>query len=46
MRRNTQLLVALEQLIRAKGGRQELDYLHGFDALGRLRKAVVKMEEA
>jgi hypothetical protein len=36
---------ALVQLVRAKGGRQELDYLRGFDGLGRLRQAVVKMAE-
>jgi hypothetical protein len=36
---------ALVRLIRAKGGRQELDYLKGFDGLGRLRKAVVRMAE-
>jgi len=34
---------ALVRLVRAKGGRQELDYLHGFDGLSRLRKAVVKI---
>ncbi|MDC0936591.1 hypothetical protein OAS39_09905 [Pirellulales bacterium] len=34
---------ALAQLVRAKGGRRELDYLQGFDGLGRLRKAVAKM---
>ncbi len=31
---------ALVQLVRAKGGRQELDYLHRFDHLDRLRQAV------
>jgi hypothetical protein len=36
---------ALVRLVRAKGGRQELDFLRGFDGLGRLRKAVVKMAE-
>ena len=36
---------ALVRLIRAKGGRQELDYLQGFDGLQRLRKGVVKMSE-
>ncbi len=36
---------ALVRLVRAKGGRQELDYLRGFDGLGRLRQAVVKMAE-
>jgi hypothetical protein len=36
---------ALVQLVRAKGNRQELDYLQGFDGLGRLRKAVVKMAQ-
>ena len=34
---------ALVRLVRAKGGRQELDYLHGFDGLSRLRKAVVRI---
>lgn len=34
---------ALVRLVRAKGGRQELDYLHGFNGLDHLRKAVVKM---
>ncbi len=34
---------ALVRLIRAKGGRQELDFLRGFDSHGRLRKAIVKM---
>jgi len=34
---------ALVRLVRAKGGRQELEYLRGFDGLGRLRSAVVKM---
>ncbi|TWU21934.1 hypothetical protein [Bythopirellula polymerisocia] len=34
---------ALVQIIRAKGGRQELDYLRGFDGLVRLRKAVEKL---
>ena len=33
----------LVQLVRAKGGRQELDYLHTFDNLGCLRKALVRM---
>ncbi len=36
---------ALVQLIRAKGSRQELDYLRRFDTLGRLRKAIVKLSE-
>lgn len=36
---------ALVRLVRAKGGRQELDYLRRFDGLGRLRKAIVKMAE-
>ena len=36
---------ALVRLIRAKGGRQELDYLRGFDDLVRLRKAVIRLAE-
>ncbi len=36
---------ALVRLIRAKGGRQELDYLHGFDGLGRLRTAILKLSQ-
>jgi hypothetical protein len=36
---------ALVRLVRAKGGRQELDFRKGFDGLGRLREAVVKMAE-
>jgi hypothetical protein len=36
---------ALVRLVRAKGGRREIKYLQGFDGLGRLRKAVVKMAE-
>ncbi len=36
---------ALVQLVRAKGGRQELEFLHGFDGLERLRKAVVRLAE-
>jgi hypothetical protein len=36
---------ALVRLVRAKGGRQERDYLKGFDGLGRLRSAVAKMAE-
>ncbi|NIM08978.1 MAG: hypothetical protein GTO53_07485 [Planctomycetales bacterium] len=34
---------AVVQLIRAKGARQELDYLHRFDGLPRLRQAVWKI---
>jgi hypothetical protein len=34
---------ALVRLVRAKGARQELDYLHGFDGHERLRDAVVKL---
>jgi hypothetical protein len=37
---------ALVQLIRGKGGRQELDYLRRFNEHGRLRKAVVKLAES
>ena len=36
---------ALVQLVRGKGGRRELDYLQGFDRLGRLKKAVTIMAE-
>ncbi len=34
---------ALARLVRAKGSRQELDYLTGFDGLGRLREAVAEL---
>jgi len=34
---------ALVRLIRAKGGRRELDYLRGFDGLGPLRSAVAAL---
>lgn len=36
---------ALVRLVRAKGGRQELDFVQAFDGLGRLRKAVVRLAE-